>query len=150
MLPVLIKSVLSSVFVGLIDADCLRPFAIRHGFPQTLVLGFALGGAVAIPLLIPIADHLHFQSANSSMVRPAYSMTLLQELQEMLQARSGPGLLPKPLEAPIQATNPPRAEKPSRPATGSAPDPGPASELADSFSIPSQRVKRGELPNSTT
>jgi hypothetical protein len=150
MISVVIKSVLSSVFVGLIDAVCLRPFAIRHGFPQTVVLGLVLGGALAIPLLTPIAGHLHFQSANSSIVRPAYSMTLLQELQEMLQARSGSGLQPKPLEAPIQTSNPPRAEKPSRPATGSAPDSGLASEPADSLSTPSQRAKHSQLLNSTT
>ena len=35
---------------------------------------------------------LHFQP--SSILRPAISMTLLQELQAMLQARSGSGLLP--------------------------------------------------------
>ena len=150
MISVVIKSVLSAVFVGLIDAVCLRPLAIRHGFPQTVVLGLVLGGALAIPLLIPIADHLHFQSANSSIMRPAYSMTLLQELQEMLQARSGSGLQPKPLEAPVQTANPPRAEKPSRPATGSAPDSEPASELEDSLSTLSQRAKHSQFLNSTT
>jgi len=86
-------------------------------------------------------------SANSCIVRPAYPMTLLQELQAILEARSDSGLRPRPVASPAPTTSSPQAKKSSRPAVGSEPapeaqEPGPSStELAslaaaDTNSIP--------------
>lgn len=140
MIPVLMKLLLSSVFVGLIDAVCLRPFAIRHGFAQIADLRFGLPGAMAIPLLIPLAARLHFHSINSSIVRAGHSMTLLQELQAMLQDKSVSGPLPEPIE-PIQSTNPPRARRTTSPGLGSTPAPS-AQETGPSSSKPAPEADR--------
>jgi hypothetical protein len=121
MTPVLIKAVLLSVIVGLTAAVCLRAFGSRNMFTQEAALGLVLAGALAMPLLTPITQRLHFQSANSSIVHNANSMTLLQELQAMLQVRSGSGLLPTQLAAPNPPTNSLQADESSRPTTGSAP-----------------------------
>jgi hypothetical protein len=124
MIPVLIKTVLRSVFVGLTDAVCLRAFADRDGLAQRAGLGPVLVGALAMPSLIPIVERSHSPSANSSIGRNAYPMTLLQELQEILQARSGSGLRPRPFVAPVPTPNSPHPEKSSPPAPGSAPPRG--------------------------
>ncbi|HMG86233.1 MAG TPA: hypothetical protein VK574_10830 [Terracidiphilus sp.] len=129
MIPVLTKTVLRSVLVGLAAAVCLRAFDIRNMFTQEAGLGLVLTGALAMPLLAPITQRLHFQPASSSIVSSANSMTLLQELQAMLQARSGSGLLPTRVTAPIRAPDSPQTEKCSFPAPGSAPashDTGPS------------------------
>jgi len=120
MIPVLIKTVLCSVFVGLSCAVC-RSLAIHSGLAQTAGLGLALAGSLATALLIPIAGG---QSANSGIVPPANAMTLLQELQAMLQARSGSSLLPRPFEAPVPTTNSPEPERSSRRVPGPASEPG--------------------------
>jgi hypothetical protein len=125
MTPVLIKAVLLSVIVGLTAAVCLRAFGSRDMFTQEAALGLVLAGALAMPLLTPITQRLHFQSANSSIVHNANSMTLLQELQAMLQVRSGSGLLPTQLAAPNPPTNSLQADESSRPTTGSAPSQAP-------------------------
>jgi len=125
MTPVLIKAVLRSVIVGLTAAVCLRTFGSRNMFTQEAGLGLVLAGALAMPLLTPITQRLHFQSANSSIVHNANSMTLLQELQAMLQARSGSSLQPTHVAAPNPPTNSPQADKSSRPTAGSAPSQGP-------------------------
>ena len=137
MIPVLIKSVLRSVFVGSADHFSLRAAGIGNVFAQKVGLGLVLAGALAIPLLIPLPEPLHLQSANSGIVRPAYSMTLLQELQAMLQARGGSGLLPRPFVAPVPE-NSPQAEKSSRRAPGSAPAPA-AQEPRPSGTEPAPR-----------
>ena len=91
-----------------------------------------LVGALAMPLLMPIADRLQVLPAKASIVLPAHPMTLLEELQARIQAKSGSGTLPKPVAAPIPAANSPQTEKASGPAPdiASAPrakEPGPSS-----------------------
>jgi hypothetical protein len=114
MIPVPIKEELRSVFVGLRAAACLCKTEIRNGFTQEAAWGLAPAGASATASPITVTERLHFQSANSSMVPPAYPMTLLQELQAMLQARSGSGLQ-KPFEEPTPTTKWTQAEQFSRP-----------------------------------
>ena len=132
MIPVLIDAAMRSLFVGLIVAVGLRAFRIRNVFAQKAALGLVLVGALAMPLLMPIADRLQLLPANASIVLPAHPMTLLEELQARLQAKSGSGTLPKPVAPPIPAPNSPQAEKASGPApdSASAPrakEPGPSS-----------------------
>ena len=95
MIPVLIDAAMRSLFVGLIVAVGLRAFRIRNVFAQKAALGLVLVGALAMPLLMPIADRLQLLPANAKIVLPAHPMTLLEELRARLQAKSGYGTLPK-------------------------------------------------------
>ena len=61
---------------------------------------------------------LHFQP--SSILHPANSMTLLQELQAMLQARSGTGLLPRNFEGPMPSNSPEGENNSGRTSTAAA------------------------------
>ena len=137
MIPILIDAAMRSLFVGLIVAVGLRAFRIRNVFARKAALGLVLVGALAMPLLMPIADRLQLLPANASIVLPAHSMTLLEELQARLQAKSGSGILPKPVAPPIPASNSPQTEKASGPAPDSrstprAKAPGPSSPEAAS------------------
>ncbi len=123
MIPVLMKAVLRSVFVGLTVGVCLSAFGIRNMFTQEAGLGLVLAGALAMPLLLPITQRLHFQPVNSSIVHTANSMTLLQELQAMLEARSGSGLQPTHVGVPIPTIDSLQAEESSFPTPGSEPAP---------------------------
>jgi len=132
MIPVLIDAAMRSLFVGLIVEVGLRAFRIRNVFAQKAALGLVLLGALAMPLLLPIADRLQLLPANASIVLPAHPMTLLEELQARLQARSGSGTIHKPVAPPISAPDSPQSEKASGPTldSTSAPngkEPGPSS-----------------------
>ncbi len=137
MIPVLIDAAMRSLFVALIVALGLRAFRVRNVFAQKAALGLVLVGALAMPLLMPIADRLQLLPANASIVLPAHPMTLLEELQARLQAKSGSGTLPKPVAPPIPAPDSPQTEKASGPVpdAGSAPranEPRPSSHQAAS------------------
>ena len=58
MIHVLIDAAMRSLFVGLIVAVGLRAFRVRNVFAQKAALGLVLVGALAMPLLMPIADRL--------------------------------------------------------------------------------------------
>lgn len=133
MIPVLIDAALRSLFVGLIVVVGLRAFRIRNVFAQKMALGLVLAGALAMPLLMPITTRLQLLPANTRIVLPAHSMTLLEELQARLQAKSGSVNLPKTVADPLPAATLPTTEKSSDP----APDPAPA-----------PRAKVSELPSS--
>ena len=132
MIHVLVDAAMRSLFVGLIVEVGLRAFRIRNVFAQKAALGLVLLGALAMPLLLPIADRLQLLPANASIVLPAHPMTLLEELQARLQARSGSGTQHKPVAPPISAPDSPQSEKASGPTldSTSAPngkEPGPSS-----------------------
>jgi hypothetical protein len=131
MIPVLIDAAMRSLFVGLIVAVGLRAFRVRNVFAQKAALGLVLAGALAMPLLMPIADHLQLLPAKASIVLPAHPMTLLEELQARLRAKSGSGTLPKSITPPTPSPNSPRTEKDSASAVDSAPGPR-AKELGQS------------------
>lgn len=64
-----------------------------------------------IPALIETAfSSLFVGSANAGIVLPAHPMTLLEELQAQIQAKTGSGGLPRPIAAPIPMANSPQAE----------------------------------------
>jgi len=123
MISVLIDAALRSLFVGLIVVLGLRVFRIRNVFAQKAALGLVLVGALALPMLMPIMDRLGFLPANASIVLPARPMTLLEELQAKLLAKSGSGNVVKPAAAPVPAPNPPQAEESSSPSPNNAPAP---------------------------
>ena len=120
MIHVLIDAAMRSLFVGLIVAVGLRAFRIRNVFAQKAALGLVLVGALAMPLLMPIAGRLQLLPANASIVLPAHPMTLLEELQARLLAKSGSGTLPKPITPATPAPESRQAEKASGPARDSA------------------------------
>jgi beta-lactamase regulating signal transducer with metallopeptidase domain len=115
MISVLIDAALRSLFVGLIVAVGLRAFRIRNVFAQKAALGLVLVGALAMPLLMPIMDRSGILPASASIVLPVRPMTLLEELQAKLLAKSGSRNVVKPAETPVPATDPAQAEKPSSP-----------------------------------
>ncbi len=123
MIFVLIDAALRSLLVGLIVAVALRAFRIRNVFAQKAALGLVLAGALAMPLLMPIMDRLQVLPANAGIVLPAYPMTLLEELQARIQAKSGSGTLPNPLATPVPAAYLPQTGKASEPAPDNAPAP---------------------------
>ena len=120
MIPVLIDAAMRSLFVGLIVAVGLRAFRIRNVFAQKAALGLVLAGALAMPFLMPIADRLQLLPANASIVLPAHPMTLLEELQVRLQAKSGSVTQSKSVASPIPTPYSPHAERPSGSALDSA------------------------------
>jgi beta-lactamase regulating signal transducer with metallopeptidase domain len=120
MIPVLIDAAMRSLLVGLIVAVGLRAFRIRNVFAQKAALGLVLVGALAMPLLMPVADRLQLLPAKANIVLPAHPMTLLEELQARLQAKSGSGALPKSVIPPTPAPDTSRAEAASGPASDSA------------------------------
>jgi beta-lactamase regulating signal transducer with metallopeptidase domain len=120
MIPVLIDAAMRSLLVGLIVAVGLRAFRIRNVFAQKAALGLVLVGALAMPLLMPVPDRLQLLPAKANIVLPAHPMTLLEELQARLQAKSGSGALPKSVIPPTPAPDTSRAEAASGPASDSA------------------------------
>jgi beta-lactamase regulating signal transducer with metallopeptidase domain len=137
MIPVLIDAAMRSLFVGLIVAVGLRAFRVRNVFAQKAALGLVLVGALAMPLLMPIADRLQLLPAKASIVLPAHPMTLLEELRARLQAKSGSATLPKVVAPPIPA--PDSAQ--TKAASGTAPD----SESAPRAKEPGQSSQGSSL-----
>jgi hypothetical protein len=123
MITFLFESTLRSEFLGLTAAGLLGAFGIRNRFEEkTASLGLVQQGAPGVPAA-PIKPRMEFQSKSSSHARVAYSMTLLQELQAMLQARSGSRLPPRLFEEPLSKPDSPQAERSNRPASGSVSSP---------------------------
>jgi hypothetical protein len=136
MIFVLIDAALRSLLVGLMVTVVLRVFRIRNVFAQKAALGLVLIGALAMPLLMPIMDRLQVLPANAGIVLPAFPMTLLEELQARIQAKSSSGTLPHPLAAPIPAASLPETGK----ASGTTPENAPAPRAKESSWSNSQPV----------
>jgi beta-lactamase regulating signal transducer with metallopeptidase domain/DUF4097 and DUF4098 domain-containing protein YvlB len=111
MISVLIDAALRSLFVGLIVVVGMRAFRIRNVFTQKAAMSLVLVGALSMPLLMQMTDRIGILPTKASIVFPAHSMTLLQELQAKLQARSGFAPIFKPVADPVPATKLPQSEK---------------------------------------
>lgn len=148
MISVLIDAAFRSLLVGLMVALGLRTFRIRNVFAQKAALGLVLAGALAMPLLMPVADRLQLLPKSARIVLPAHPMTLLEELQARLQAKSGSGTLPKPVAAPTPDPLQ-QAEKPSRPTLDTAAAPR-AKEAGPSNIQRSPRNTEGTTGNART
>jgi hypothetical protein len=107
MISVLIDAALRSLFVGLFVAVGLRALRICNVFAQETAVGLAL----AMPLMMAIADRFGLLPANADIVPPARQMTLLEELQAILLSKSGSDNVVKPAATPVPAANPPQAEE---------------------------------------
>src|SRR5689334_6210034 len=104
MITVLIDAALRSLLVGLIVSVGLRAFRVRDAFAQKVALDLVLVGALAMPLMMPILNRLQLLPAHTRIVLPAHPMTLLEELQARIQAKSGSSKVSGPIAAgPIAA-----------------------------------------------
>lgn len=121
MIPIFIEAALRSLLAGLAVAVGLRIFRVRNVLAQKAVWGLVLVSALAMPLLLPVTAQWHLLPARVNIVVPAHPMTLLQELQARIQAKSGseskfvPPIVPIPHGAPSRIQEYPAAEQAGAP-----------------------------------
>ena len=91
MIPIFIEAALRSLLFGLAVAVGLRIFRVRNVLAQKAAWGLVLVSALAMPLLLPVTARWNLLPARVNVVLPAHPMTLLEELQARIQAKSGSG-----------------------------------------------------------
>lgn len=112
----LVDSALRSSFVGLVVATGLRTLRIRNIFVKKIAWGLMPDGALA---MLP---------ANPGIVPPAHPMTLLEELQARIQAKSGSSNLVRPIESGSPERSVPEVSRPpTENPSGTKPDTASAS-----------------------
>ena len=111
MIAILLEAALRSLFVGLIVIVCLRAFRIRNVFARKGALGLVLVCAVTMPLLIPVAERFELVAPKATIVLPSRPMTLLEELQARILAKSGSGSVAKPAAVPTPNGDAPQARE---------------------------------------
>ena len=89
MIPIFIEAALRSLLAGLAVAVGLRIFRVRNVMAQKAAWGLVLVSALAMPLLLPVTAQWHLLPAGVNVILPAHPMTLLEELQARIQAKSG-------------------------------------------------------------
>jgi beta-lactamase regulating signal transducer with metallopeptidase domain len=124
MISVLIEAALRSLLVGLSVAVGLRIFRVRNVPAQKAAWGLVLASALAMPLLLPFTAQWHLLPARVKVVLPAYPMTLLEELQARILAKSGSSGTFSPLTASIPQSYPPEMQDSSTPKQEAAPRAG--------------------------
>jgi beta-lactamase regulating signal transducer with metallopeptidase domain len=124
MIPVFIEAALRSLLVGLAVAAGLRIFRVRNVPAQKAAWGLVLVSSLAMPLLLPFTKQWNLLPARVDVILPAHPMTLLEELQARIQAKSGseskfvPPIEPIPHKDPSRIQEPPAAEKAGPPRAG--------------------------------
>jgi beta-lactamase regulating signal transducer with metallopeptidase domain len=121
MIPIFIEAALRSLLFGLAVAVGLRMFRVRNVLAQKAAWGLVLVSALAMPLLLPVTAQWNLLPARVNVVLPAHPMTLLEELQARIQAKSGPESNFAPLPAPIPHSDLPRIQEPSTAEQAGAP-----------------------------
>ena len=127
MIPIFIEAALRSVLVGLAVAAGLRIFRVRNVLAQKAAWGLVLVSALAMPLLLPVTARWNLLPAVVSVVLPARPMTLLEELQARIQAKSGsegkfvPPIEPIPHDDPTWTQISPTPEQVAAPPAGKTP-----------------------------
>ena len=96
---ILVEAALRSVFLALAVWMGLRVLKVRNVLAQKAVWGVVLAGAVAMPLVLPMASHWSVLPANVRVVLPADPETLLEELQARIQAKTTPEQKPAAVAA---------------------------------------------------
>lgn len=114
-MPVLIEAALRSLLVGMVVALGLRVFRVRNVLAQKAAWGLVLIAAFSMPMMLPIATRWQILPASATLVFPAHTMTLLEELQAKIQAKGATGPRTAPGVTQIPQTDPPRAKKASAP-----------------------------------
>ena len=118
MISVFIEAALRSLLVALVVAMGLGILRVRNVLAQKAAWGLVLVSALAMPLLLPVTAGWHPGPAELNIVLPAHPMTLLEELQALIQARSGSASTVAPETAPSSPSDPARIER--SPASGQA------------------------------
>jgi beta-lactamase regulating signal transducer with metallopeptidase domain len=108
MIPIFIEAALRSLLLGLAVAVGLRIFRVSNVLAQKAAWGLVLVSALAMPLLLPVTAHWNLLPSGVNVVVPARSMTLLQELQARIQAKSGSESEFMPPITPIPHSDPSR------------------------------------------
>jgi beta-lactamase regulating signal transducer with metallopeptidase domain len=86
----LVEAAIRSVFLALAVWMGLGVLKVRNVLAQKAVWGLVLAGALAMPLVLPMASHWSVLPANVRVVLPADPETLLEELQARIQAKTPP------------------------------------------------------------
>ena len=84
----LIEAALRSILVGLVVALGLRIFRVRNVPVRKAAWCLVLVAAFTMPLLVPLTARWQALPPNATLVLPAHPMTLLEELQARIQAKS--------------------------------------------------------------
>jgi beta-lactamase regulating signal transducer with metallopeptidase domain len=95
----LVEAALRSVLLALAVWIGLRMLSVRNVLAQKAVWGLVLAGALAMPLVLPMASHWSVLPANVRVVLPADPETLLEELQARIQAKTTPEQKPSTVAA---------------------------------------------------
>jgi beta-lactamase regulating signal transducer with metallopeptidase domain len=93
---ILVEAALRSAVLALAVWIGLRIIGVRNVMAQKCAWGLVLAGALAMPMVLPMASHWNVLPANVRVVLPADPQTLLEELQARIQART-------PHEQPVAA-----------------------------------------------
>jgi beta-lactamase regulating signal transducer with metallopeptidase domain len=100
MIPVFIEAAARSLVLGLAVAVVLRIFRVRNVLAQKAAWKLVLVSALAMPLLLPITAQWYLLPRGVNVTLPAGPMTLLEELQTRILAKSRSGSKLAPLTAP--------------------------------------------------
>jgi beta-lactamase regulating signal transducer with metallopeptidase domain len=90
----LFEAAIRSMLLALVVWIGLRVFGVHNVLAQKAAWGLVLAGAVAMPLVLPMASHWTVLPANVRVVLPADPQTLLEELQARIQASTPPERAP--------------------------------------------------------
>jgi len=118
MIPVLIEATLLSV-IAVMVVNNLHKFRIRVDFGRNRAVASQL--LIAIPRLSLIKRQL--PEADACILLSAHPMTLLEELQSILLAKSGSGTESGPIAAHVAATISVQTVEPPSSPLNTAPDP---------------------------
>jgi hypothetical protein len=121
MIPIVIEAALRSLFFGLAVAVGLRMFRVRNVPAQKAAWGLVLVSAFAMPVLLPVTAQWNLLPARVNVALPAHPMTLLEELQARIQAKSGLEGNFAPLPAPIPQNDSPKIQESPTPQHAAAP-----------------------------
>ena len=95
----LMEAAVRSVFLALAVWMGLGALKVRNVPAQKAAWGLVLAGAVAMPMVLPMASHWSVLPANVRVVLPADPETLLEELQARIQAKRSPEQKPSAVSA---------------------------------------------------
>ena len=127
MISLFIEATLRSLLVALAVAVGLRMLRVRNVPAQKAAWGLVLVSALAMPLLLPISAQWQLLPAEFNIILPAHPMTLLEELQAHIQAKTGSGDTSEPRialtspSAPQRIQESPMSEHAAGPRTKAAP-----------------------------
>jgi len=97
----LLESALRSLMLASVVWAGLQIFRVRNVVAQKTAWGLVLATALVMPWLAPVAARWQLLPPGATLVLPAHPMTLLEELQARLQAKSAANPRPASITAPV-------------------------------------------------